>query len=109
MYLGTQEVGSRPYAEDTQRVIDEEVAALLRRADARATELLGAHREALDRLVEDLMVHETVDGDAVKAAISGEGRPTAPADSGGRMPQVQYQSRQAPAPRGPVAPSGTAG
>ncbi len=111
MYLGGEEVRSRPYAEDTQRVIDEEVSALLRRAEVRATELLSTHREALDRLVEDLMQHETVDGDAVKAAISGEGRPTAPADSGGPLPQVQYQARQTPAPsppRGPVAQSGSA-
>ena len=109
-YLGGEELRSRSYAEDTQRVIDEEVAALLRKADARATELLGAHRDALERLVEDLMEHETVDGDAVKAALTGEGRAKGPADSGGPMPQVQYQSRQTPPPtRGPVAPSGTAG
>src|SRR5579884_3776373 len=32
MYLGGEEVSRRPYAEETQRVIDEEVAALLREA-----------------------------------------------------------------------------
>ncbi len=96
MYLGGEEVRSREYAEDTQRVIDEEVAALLRQADKRAMELLSTHRDALDRLVEDLMTHETVDGDAVKAALTGEGRPTGPAESGGRLPQAQYQSRQTP-------------
>jgi len=74
-------------------VIDEEVSGLLRRADERATDLLSTHREALDRLVEDLLAHETVDGDAVKAAITGEGRATGPADSGGPLPQVQYQAR----------------
>src|SRR5262249_5184385 len=76
MYLGQEEVRSREYAEDTQRLIDEEVSNLLRKADERATELLSAHRDALDRLVEDLLAHETVDGDAVKAAITGEGRAT---------------------------------
>jgi len=98
MYLGGEEVRSREYAEDTQRVIDEEVAALLRRADERAMELLSTHRDALDRLVEDLMTHETVNGDAVKAALTGEGRPTGPAESGGRLAQAQYQSRQTPPP-----------
>jgi cell division protease FtsH len=34
MYLGTEEVRSRPYAEATQRVVDEEVAKLLRQAEA---------------------------------------------------------------------------
>ncbi len=101
MYLGQEEVRSRDYAEATQRVIDEEVSNLLRKADERATELLSAHRDALDRLVEDLLAHETVDGDAVKAAITGEGRATGPAESGGPVPQVQYQARQSPAPSSP--------
>ena len=92
MYLGGEEVRSRSYAEDTQRVIDEEVSALLREAEQRALSLLGDHRDALDRLVEDLLAHETVDGDAVRAAISGTGRPTGPAESGGRLPEVQHQS-----------------
>jgi cell division protease FtsH len=102
MYLGSEQVTSREYAEATQRVIDEEVSNLLRKADERATELLSTHRDALDRLVEDLLAHETVDGDAVKAAITGKGRATAPAESGGRLPKVQYQARQAPVP--PVSP-----
>jgi cell division protease FtsH len=86
MYLGGEEVRSRVYAEDTQRVIDEEVAALLRQAEKRAVALLTDRRDALDRLVEDLLAHETVDGDAVQAAITGTGRPTGPADSGGPLP-----------------------
>jgi len=92
MYLGGDEVRSRSYAEETQRVIDEEVEGLLREAERRATDLLSAHRDALDRLVQDLTEHETVDGDAVQAAITGEGRPTEPAASGGRVPVVQYQA-----------------
>ena len=63
------------YAEATQRVIDEEVSALLREAEQRATALLTEHRDALDRLVEDLLAHETVDGTPCDAAIRGEGRP----------------------------------
>jgi cell division protease FtsH len=92
MYLGSEEVRSRAYAEETQRVIDEEVEALLREAEQRATSLLSDHRDALDRLVEDLLAHETVDGTAVQAAITGDGRPTEPAHSGGRIPQLQFGS-----------------
>ncbi|HEY2427670.1 MAG TPA: ATP-dependent zinc metalloprotease FtsH [Acidimicrobiales bacterium] len=94
MYLGGEEVRSRSYAEETQRVIDEEVEGLLREAEKRATALLSDHRDALDRLVDDLLEHETVDGDAVQAAITNEGRPTGPAESGGRVPQIQYQARE---------------
>src|SRR5690606_18832790 len=71
MYLGTDEVRSRNYAESTQAIIDEEVSALLRRAEERAISLLRAHREALERLTDELMANETVDGDVVLAALSG--------------------------------------
>ena len=37
-----------------------------------------------------------MDGDAVKAAITGEGRATGPAESGGPLPQFQYKAQQAP-------------
>ena len=95
MYLGTEEVRTRPYAEDTQRVIDEEVSALLREAEQRAVTVLKGHRDALDRLVQDLLIHETVDGEAVKAAITGSDSPSEPAASGGLLRQPQHQSRQA--------------
>jgi len=96
MYLGGEEVRNRSYAEATQRVIDEEVAELLREAERRALALLTEHRDALDRLVEDLITHETVDGDAVAAALRGSGAATGPAESGGPLRTPQYQARSTP-------------
>jgi cell division protease FtsH len=55
----------RPYAEATQRRVDDEVARLLRDAEARAGELLSSHRAALDRLTRRLLEEETVDGSVV--------------------------------------------
>jgi cell division protease FtsH len=52
----------RPYAEATQRSIDQEVARLLREADVRATKLLGDHRDVLARVVALLLERETIDG-----------------------------------------------
>jgi cell division protease FtsH len=78
MYLGGEEVQRRPYAEETQRVIDEEVAGLLREAEQTALALLGGHRPALDRLVESLLTYETVDGSVVQAALSDAPVPAAP-------------------------------
>jgi cell division protease FtsH len=95
MYLGNEQVHSRDYAEATQRVIDEEVSDLLREAEQRALTLLGDHRDALDRLVEQLLAHETVDGEAVAAALAGSAGPTGPAESGGPLRTPQYQSRGA--------------
>jgi cell division protease FtsH len=60
----------RPYAEETQRAIDQEVAVLLRDAEIRATKLLRDNRGTLDRVVELLLDRETIDG-AELAAITG--------------------------------------
>jgi cell division protease FtsH len=60
----------RPYAEETQRAIDQEVARLLREAEERATKLLGGEREKLDRIIGLLLERETIDGHDL-AAIAG--------------------------------------
>jgi cell division protease FtsH len=65
MYLGGEQVRSRPYAEATQRVIDQEVTKLLREAEQRALEQLRGHRDALDRLATLLLERETIDGSDV--------------------------------------------
>jgi cell division protease FtsH len=70
-YLGPSQATSRPYAEETQRVIDEEVARLLGEADARANSLLESHRAGLDRVVALLLERETIDGEDVVAAVRG--------------------------------------
>jgi Peptidase family M41 len=78
LYLGTEEVRSRPYAEATQRVVDEEVAKLLREAEGRATAMLADHRDALDHLTELLLERETVDGtdvDEVLGRVPGQPQP----------------------------------
>jgi cell division protease FtsH len=59
----------RSYAEDTQRAIDQEVAALLRDAEARALALLGAHRDHLRRVVDLLLDKETIDGSELMAVV----------------------------------------
>ena len=72
-YLGSEQITSRQYAEDTQRVIDEEVARLLSEAEVRATKLLETHREGLHRVVDVLLERETIDGDDVVAAVGADG------------------------------------
>jgi cell division protease FtsH len=95
MYLGTEEVRSRAYADETQLVIDEEVAKLLREAEQTATALLTDRRAALDRLVDDLLAHETVDGAAVQAAITGPAGATGHVESGDTVAEPPHD---APAP-----------
>ena len=72
-YLGGQALGQgRPYAEGTQRAIDEEVSRLLLEAEERATTLLTENRAALEAVVGVLLEKETITGqeltDTVRAA-----------------------------------------
>jgi cell division protease FtsH len=71
-YLGPQQLTTRPYAEQTQRLIDEEVARLLEAADDRASSVLEAHRVALERVADLLLERETIDGKDVTDAVRTE-------------------------------------
>jgi len=59
----------RPYAEETQRSIDEEVARLLREAEDRAIALLRGNRATLDRVIGLLLERETIDGSDLAAIV----------------------------------------
>jgi cell division protease FtsH len=59
--------GPRGYSEHTQWLVDQEVAALLTQAEARARDLLTSHRDALAQLTAALLEHETITGDQVRA------------------------------------------
>jgi hypothetical protein len=63
----------RPYAEETQRSIDQEVARLLREAEDTATKLLRGHRETLDRVIGLLLERETIDGSDLAAIVGTQG------------------------------------
>ena len=94
MYMGDAEVQSRPYAEATQRVIDEEVATLPREAEQRGTATLTGHRHALDRLTELLLERESMTAPTwmTSSAIpqAAASRPRQPANN--TIPQSASQS-----------------
>jgi cell division protease FtsH len=68
----------RPYAEETQRCIDQEVAGLLRDAERSATVYLNDHLGTLDRVIALLLERETIDGSDLNAVIGSPGRHTQP-------------------------------
>jgi cell division protease FtsH len=88
-YLGgpIQDGLRRPFSEETQRVVDQEVSRLLREAEERAVAMLNDHREELEWLAARLIEKETVDGKVVlevlhdkkqlvpRASASGPARP----------------------------------
>ncbi len=78
----------RTYSEHTQWLLDQEVAALLARAEARARDLLTRHREALTRLTAALLAQETITGDEVRALAASAG-PTPPAALPGGQPDCR--------------------
>ncbi len=59
-------------SEHTARVIDEEIAAIAKRAEALARATLENHKDALERLTQALLEFETVSGPEVLHAIRGE-------------------------------------
>jgi cell division protease FtsH len=67
-YLG-QQMQSRPYAEGTQLIIDEEVSRMLLEAAQRAQALLLERRASLDAVVELLLEKETISGDELMEVI----------------------------------------
>jgi cell division protease FtsH len=68
-YLGQSSIGTRPYAEGTQLVIDQEVSRILSDAEMRASELLAARRDELDAVIDLLLEKETISGDELMDVV----------------------------------------
>jgi cell division protease FtsH len=81
VYLGTGGAfqGERPFSEETQRLIDEEVARIIRECHDEAKRLLRAHRKALDALVRALLERESLGEQEI---LEVTGLPRAPALEG---------------------------
>ncbi|HVS66915.1 MAG TPA: ATP-dependent zinc metalloprotease FtsH [Mycobacteriales bacterium] len=100
VFLGdsTHPLSSRPFAEQTQAAVDDEVARLLREAEQTAIDLLQAHREQLSSLTDLLMERETVDGGVISdllrpAPVPSSDLVDAPHDQRERDEQLQDRSR----------------
>ena len=72
-------VHEREYSEDTAKMIDQEVGALVTEAANRARTVIKANREKLEELKNRLLEKETVDADEVKEVLSGAKMPEAAA------------------------------
>ena len=90
----------RPYAEATQRLIDEEVSGLLRAAQERASALLSENRHSLERLTDLLVEHETIDGEAVYRLLGVPAQETVPADAQQPVPAGTASGTQEAVPTG---------
>ncbi|HEV2621812.1 MAG TPA: ATP-dependent zinc metalloprotease FtsH [Frateuria sp.] len=79
----------RRYAEVTAAAIDRSVRQLLDQALLSATDVLRRHRTGLDAAATQLLLHETLSGDDLKAIVQQADRPA----------QVQAQATASPAQR----------
>jgi cell division protease FtsH len=68
--------GSKPFSEETARVIDDEVRKIIHESHEEAKRLLAQHRRSLDALVQALLERETLDEQEI---LSVTGLPPAPA------------------------------
>ena len=66
----------RPYSDATAEAIDHEVEALIKEASRRAEIILSHNRPALEKLKDELLVHETLEEDEAKAAMADATLPT---------------------------------
>jgi cell division protease FtsH len=74
VFLGEDLMHSRDYSDETSRVIDEEVEAILREQETRALELLTLHRPGLEAVARALLEKETIDGAEVGRLVDEAGR-----------------------------------
>ena len=69
-FLGREIAQPRAFSDIMAAKVDEEVAKRLRDAEQVALDLIEAHRTAVERLIDALERHETLDAAAVTAALS---------------------------------------
>ena len=71
IFLGREIAQHRDFSEDTAIRIDQEVKRIVSEQYVRATKILEDNREAMERLVEALLEHESLDLEQMKRVIAG--------------------------------------
>ena len=71
VFLGREVNEARTFSEGTAKLIDEEVQRILLEAEAKAQEVVRAHRDKLDAITEALLLHEEIDRSEVEKLMAG--------------------------------------
>ncbi|HEX3131931.1 MAG TPA: ATP-dependent zinc metalloprotease FtsH [Thermoanaerobaculia bacterium] len=112
VFLGREFAQRADYSQDTAVQIDREVSKIVQGAYERATRILTDNRPVLDRIANDLLERESLDGDEVYRVVremTGHGpaptRPVPPGEGlvigGHEVPEPVMQPRLAPPDREP--------
>ena len=109
VFIGREFSQRADYSEDTALHIDREVSRIVRQAYEQATNVLTGNRAVLDRVAEDLLERESLDGEEVYRVIRemtghepAPTRPTPPGEGlvvgGHEVPEAVISPRQLPVP-----------
>ena len=71
VFLGEEIAQGRDYSEETARIVDEEVRAIIDEAFERAVQILEEKRDALDRIAGVLREEEEITGERVSEILDG--------------------------------------
>ena len=82
VFLGHAITQRQNMSEDTAKLIDQEVRRIVTEGEAKAREVLTAHRTELEAITQGLMEFETLTGEEVKALMRGEKIMRTPDDDG---------------------------
>jgi len=72
VFLGHAITQRQNMSEETARMIDEEIRKIVSAGQAKAWEVLGAHRADLEAVAQALMEYETISGDECLAVMRGQ-------------------------------------
>ncbi|MBL7013554.1 MAG: ATP-dependent zinc metalloprotease FtsH [Candidatus Marinimicrobia bacterium] len=72
IFLGREIQSHRDYSEVTARMIDEEVARIVRKAQNHAQTVLKDNIELLQRMAKELLKHETLNGEDIQKILDGK-------------------------------------
>jgi cell division protease FtsH len=70
VFLGDEMLGTKEYADDTARLIDEETQRILVEMEQRCRQVLTEHRNGLDLVARALLEHETISGAEVHRLLA---------------------------------------
>jgi cell division protease FtsH len=72
IFLGREFAQHRDYSEDTARLIDDEIHAIVTQSHEKAKDILQKNMETLHRLATTLLEKEVLDSQQIDAIIKGE-------------------------------------
>jgi len=97
-FLGPDFSMGKDHSEETAQAIDKEVRGLLAAGHAKAREVIGEHHDALVRVAEGLLIHETISGEEMRKLADGTKPEDLRPDSTVSPPPLPGQDPPTPTP-----------